>query len=71
MVKMTVSPTQEHRIEGLKIQNTEFSRVDLEQPESVNALLQKQAVERSRGGGDQQRNGGYWNQPTVNLACSL
>ena len=62
-------PTQEHWIDGLKVQKTEIPGVDLEQPESINALFQEQAVERSRAGGDQQRNGGYWNQPTVNLAC--
>jgi hypothetical protein len=62
--------TQEHWVDGLKIQNTKVPRVDLEQLGGINLLLQEQAVERSRAGGDQQRKSGYWNQPTVNLACS-
>ena len=62
-------PTQDHWVDGLKVQKTEIPGVDLEQPEGINALLQEQAVERSRAGGDQQRQSRYWNQPTVNLAC--
>ena len=46
-------PTQDHWIEGLKVQNTKVPGVDLEQPEGINVLLQEQAVERSRAGGDQ------------------
>ena len=56
-------------IDELKIQNAKIPGVDLEQPEGINVLLHEQAVERSRAGGDQQRNSGDWNQPTVNLAC--
>ena len=51
---------QEHWIDGLKVQNTKILRVDLEQPEGINVLLQEQAVERSRAGGDQQRKSGDW-----------
>ena len=63
-------PTQEHWVDGLKVQNTKVAGVDLEQPEGINVVLQKQAVKRSRTGCDQQRKSGEWNQPTVNLACS-
>ena len=38
-----VEHTQEHWAEGLKVQNTKVSGVDLEQPEGINVLLQEQA----------------------------
>ena len=38
-------PTQEHWIDGLKVQKTEIPGVDLEQPESINVLFQEQAVD--------------------------
>ena len=37
-----VEHTQEHWAEGLKVQNTKVSGLDLEQPEGINLLLHEQ-----------------------------
>ena len=42
--------TQERGIQGLKVQNTKGPGVDLEQPEGILFLLQKQAAEKSCAG---------------------
>ena len=57
--------SQQHRVDGLQVEPAELSRVQFEQPEGINVLLQQQAVEGAGSSGDQQRRSGDRHQPAM------
>ena len=61
--------SKQDRVNGLEVEPAELSGVDFEQPESINALLQQQAIKRATACSEQKRHSSKGHQPPVDASC--